>query len=154
MENLAGVAVAAVLTLTGGAAQAAPFRIVSDGPDSVWVLDTASGELTWCRQRSVSGPKVLDVFGSSVETREQTPRRGRPACSEVVAGTEDPRFARAAALFGYSTSGTYGDLYPAETGTYADLYGDGLYGGGDGYARGGRVINIVGPGYFDIDIDD
>jgi hypothetical protein len=161
MENLAGVAVAALLAATAGAAQAAPFRIVSDGPDSVWVLDTASGELDWCRLKAVSGPKVLDVFGESAQPREATPRRGLPACEPVLAGDQsDPRYARAAALFGYGgglfygSSGTYGDLYGAGTGTYGDLYNarTGTY--ADLYGVGGsQQINIVGPGYFDIDID-
>jgi hypothetical protein len=145
MENLArsGV-VAAALALGAGAGTAAPFQMVTDGPESVWTLDTASGELTWCKTRTPTGPKVLDVFGESAEPRPQTPRQSVTSC-KVARGPEtaNPRYARIMRLFdggydgyggfggywggwGYNssflTSGMYADLYGGSSGTYTDIY--------------------------------
>ena len=141
MERLVGVA-AAVLVV--GAAQAGPFRVVSDGPESVWVLDAGSGELVWCRLRTPSGPKVVDVFGADAQAREATPRRSEPDCSVAQAGAEeDPRVVRARAMLGYGTDAEYGYFgdYDAERsyGGYAIPFD-----GSDG------AINIVRPRYVDI----
>jgi hypothetical protein len=135
MRKLAGSVLAAVVA--AGAAEAAPFRVVSDGPESVWVLDAGSGELVWCRTRAPSGPKVVDVFGAEAQAREATPRRALPVCSVARAGeAEEPQAVRA--LLGYGDSG-YGYLgnHDAEAG-YA------LPGLDEG------TINIVRPRYVDI----
>jgi hypothetical protein len=141
VENLAGVALA---VLAAGAVEAAPFRVVSDGPESVWVLDAGSGELVWCRLRAPSGPKVVDVFGAEAQAREATPRRSEPDCSVAQAGAdEDPRVVRARAMLGYGTDAEYGYFgdYDAERsyGGYAIPFD-----GSDG------AINIVRPRYVDI----
>ena len=112
MENLTGAMAAAVVAV--GAAEAGPFRVVSDGPESVWVLDAGSGELVWCRTRAPSGPKVVDVFGADAQAREATPRRDVPTCSVAQAGTEeDPRAVRARAMLGYGGDAGYGYLLAA-----------------------------------------
>jgi hypothetical protein len=132
---------AAMVALLAGAAQAAPFRVVTDGPESVWVLDAGSGELVWCRLRAPSGPKVVDVFGAEAQAREATPRRRVPECSVAQAGeAEDPRAVRA--MLGYGGDAGYGDF---------GGYGDRSYGG---YAipldGSDGTINIVRPRYVDI----
>ena len=73
MQKLAGAGVGigggGLGGLAAGGAAAAPFSIVSDGQDKVWVLDAASGELTFCQQYAPSGPKVIDMIGSEGQAR-------------------------------------------------------------------------------------
>jgi hypothetical protein len=133
---------AAIVALLAGAAQAGPFRVVSDGPESVWVLDAGSGELVWCRLRAPSGPKVVDVFGAEAQARAATPRRRLPECSVAQAGEgEDPGVVRARALLGGDAGYGYSGDYDAER-SYAG-YAIPLD-GSDG------TINIVRPRYVDI----
>ena len=73
------------IVLAAGAAQAQPFQIVSDGTDGVWMLDEASGEVSWCRLVTRPGAKLIDVFGADVQVREARERPARPEC-EVVRG--------------------------------------------------------------------
>ena len=106
-----GWLLAAVLGVAGfvsGDAGAAPFRMVTDGPESVWVLDAGSGRLTWCRLVTPSGPKVLDVIGPDVQARPETPRRQRPACSVALRpeGSDDPGLGLG--RFGYGFGAGYG----------------------------------------------
>jgi hypothetical protein len=79
--GLAALAVAALAPVQGAAG---PFRIVTDGPESVWVLDAGSGKVTWCRLAAAAGPKVLDVFGNERQVRPETPRRAKPVCSVAL----------------------------------------------------------------------
>ena len=165
MENLTGVALAAALALVVGAgeAQAAPFRIVSDGPDSVWVLDAASGELTWCRATAPTGPKVLDVFGESAQQRPQATYRSQPDCSEVLAAATDERAVRARSYFAQGVDrriGGFGDGY--RDGDYAGFgpsyrgygtYGSTSYFGDYSLDTSGGQINIVRPRYVDITVN-
>ena len=140
METLAGVALAA--GLAAGAAdegRAAPFRIVTDGPDSVWVLDAGSGALTSCRLTSPSGPKIVDVFGDAAQTRDATRLRALPKCEAALAGApEDARLARARAMlgdYGDASYGFFGD---------SDLRAGTWLGGLD------QGIAIVEPRYVDV----
>ena len=73
------------IVLAAGAAQAQPFQIVSDGTDGVWMLDEASGEVSWCRLVTPPGAKLIDVFGADAQVREARERPARPEC-EVVRG--------------------------------------------------------------------
>jgi hypothetical protein len=140
MRNLVGSALAAIVV--AGAAEAEPFRVVSDAPESVWVLDAASGELVWCRLRAPSGPKVVDVFGAEAQARETTPRRRVPDCSVAQAGeTEDPRVVRA--MLGYGGDAGYG--------YFGDYDAERSYGGYAIPLDGSEgTINIVRPRYVDI----
>jgi hypothetical protein len=60
------------------------FRMVSDGPESVWVLDAETGAVTWCRLERPAGPKVIDVIGSSTETRARREGVASPECSTAL----------------------------------------------------------------------
>jgi hypothetical protein len=165
MEKLTGRAAAAALAfMLAGAAEAAPFRMVSDGPESVWVLDEGSGALNWCRPRAASGPKVIDVFGFGGEAREAAPRSGEPACT-LAPGTMSPE-ARTLAAAGTSVHGMLGRMVwgpvPGlwDAGWSARLrFGYGAaqgYGAAGGYGMtgsGGGVINIFGPEDVDIYVD-
>ena len=153
MQNLAGaVLVTAAAALAAGAAGAAPYRIVSDGPESVWVLDAASGELVWCQVRAPSGPKVLDLFGDVAEARPPTPRRALPECSGVLAAAEsDSRAERARARFAYGADrriGGYGEGY--RYGAEGDLT---PYLGDYSLEAAGGQITIVRPRYVDITVN-
>jgi hypothetical protein len=128
-RKLAGMALA--LGLAAGAAQAAPFRIVTDEPGSVWVLDADSGALTRCVSRAAAGAKVLDVFGAGGEARPQTAHAGRTVCTEVRAAAFDPREHRLRAIL------------RARTGTLADLYVPRF---GYGSRSGAGRINVIWPG--------
>ena len=88
LQKLTGAA--AALTLAAGVAQAAPFRIVTDEPGSVWVLDAGSGALTRCTTRAAVGAKVVDVFGASGEARPQTAHLGRTECTAGPCGRGRP----------------------------------------------------------------
>ena len=140
MQNPVGLALAAIMAV--GVAEAEPFRVVSDAPESVWVLDAGSGELVWCRLRAPSGPKVVDVFGAEAQAREPTPGRRVPDCSVAQTGeAENPRVVRA--MLGYGGHAGYG--------YFGDYDAERSYGGYaiplDG-AEG--TINIVRPRYVDI----
>ena len=144
MENLTGIAVAAMVALGATGAAAAPFRVVSDAPDSVWVLDAGSGELTWCRQVVPGGPKIVDVFGDEAQARDATPRRGVPTCSVVQAGeADDPRVVRARAMFGpgYGNDGAFRDRDAAMA------YG---FGGGYQLDASDGTVNVIRPRYVGI----
>jgi hypothetical protein len=154
MENLTGVAVVAVMAMGAlGAAEgrAAPFRFVSDGPESVWVLDAASGALNWCRGRAASGPKVIDVFGFDVQAREAQPRASEPYCS-LAPGTMSAE-ARTLAAAGASVHGLF-PAFGARVG-YGGGYGAGGYGAG-GYGSGWRMDSglALDVGYGDIGLHD
>lgn len=133
---------AAIVALSAGAAQAGPFRVVSDGPESAWVLDAGSGELVWCRLRAPSGPKVVDVFGARAQVRAATPLRRLPECSVARAGKAgNPGLVRARAMLGGEAGYGYSGDYDA-----ARSYGGHAIplDGADG------TINIVRPRYVDI----
>ncbi len=148
MENLTGVAVVAVLALGAAEGRAAPFRFVSDGPESVWVLDAASGALSWCRGRAASGPKVIDVFGFDAQAREAQPRASEPYCS-LAPGTMSAE-ARTLAAAGASVHGLFTGVFPRIG--YGGGYGDGGYGMGSGWAmRAGLALDV---GYGDIGLYD
>ncbi len=107
MENLAAAGLVAVLA--AGSAQAAPFEVVTDGPDSVWVLNGRTGKLTSCRTVPGIGPKVIDVFGSDVQVRPTTPRRATPDCTVALAGNSaTPRAVTAYGVSGYGPLSAYG----------------------------------------------
>ena len=168
MENLTGVAVVAVLALGAAEGRAAPFRFVSDGPESVWVLDAASGALSWCRGRAASGPKVIDVFGVDAQAREAQPRASEPYCS-LAPGTMSAE-ARTLAAAGASVHGLFtgasrgSATAPAATAMAAMAWArDGRCAPGSrstsaigdiGLYDGARnQINILRPENVDIDID-
>jgi hypothetical protein len=126
LQKLTAMAVA--LGLAAGAAQSAPFRMVTDEPGSVWLLDAGSGALARCVARAPAGAKVLDVFGATAEARPQTVHTGRTVCREVREAQVDPREHRLRAIL------------RARTGTLADLYavprlGDGSWGRWPGAGR-------------------
>ena len=110
---------------------AAPFRVVTDAPGSVFVLDADSGALTHCATRTPGGAKVLDMAGDMVEARPQAAHPGQLVCTEVRQAAFDPREHRLRAIL------------RARTGTLADLYGVPRYGSGYGSRT---EINIVWPG--------
>jgi hypothetical protein len=85
MVQVRRAALAVALGSLALGAQAAPFSIITDGPDSVWVLDAASGALDWCRLEPQAGPKVIDVFGFEATQRLGTPRTPKPECAEARA---------------------------------------------------------------------
>ncbi len=60
LQKRAGVAVLAIM-LGAGTGWAAPYSLVTDGPDRAWVLNEGSGEVKLCRATPTSGPKVIDV---------------------------------------------------------------------------------------------
>lgn len=105
------VAVALVLSVTGavGGAGAAPFALVSDGRDGVWVLDAAGGAVSWCRLVAPAGPKMIDVFGpGDSDVRAAEPRTARPACTLAMPGEGGPDEATLAALLA-GAAGQVGD---------------------------------------------
>ena len=127
------------LALAAGAAAAAPFRVVTDAPGSVFVLDADSGALTHCTTRTPGAAKVLDMAGDIVEARPQAAQPGQFVCTEVRQAAFDPREHRLRAIL------------RARTGTLADLYGVPDRGGyGGAYRQGARQIGIVWPGNVQI----
>jgi hypothetical protein len=103
--GLAALAVAALAPVQG---TAGPFRILTDGPESVWVLDAGSGKVTWCRPAAPAGPKVLDVFGNETQLRPETPRRAKPVCSVALRPEPDGEGSARLGRFGYGSD--YGML--------------------------------------------
>lgn len=79
----AGLGVALVLGLAGGAA-AAPFSLLREGEDRAWVLDAAGGAVAFCELAAPRGPKVIDVFGSEGQPRPDRERTAEPVCTEVL----------------------------------------------------------------------
>jgi hypothetical protein len=69
--------------LAGAPAAAQPFQLASDGSDGVWVLDEASGALSWCRPVTPQGAKLVDVFGADAQVREAPARPAEPRCEQV-----------------------------------------------------------------------
>jgi hypothetical protein len=136
-------AVLGLAALAPGGAAAGPFRIVTDGPESVWVLDAGSGELTWCRLVAPSGPEVLDVAGADVQARPATPRRSRPLCSVALRPAPSDDRGRILDLFGYSSAD--------EAGYGSDGYGSDGY-GIDAVDISDRRVLIVRPRRIDINL--
>lgn len=160
VERLTGGAAVAALAvmLAAAGAEAAPFRVVSDGPESVWVLDEASGALSWCRPVAASGPKVIDVFGFGGEAREGIARSGAPTCT-LAPGTMSPE-ARTLAAAGTSVHGMLGGVgwRPGlglwDAGWSARLrFGYGAAGAYGGTGAPGGGINIFKPDDVDIYVD-
>jgi hypothetical protein len=143
MHKLAGAVLA--IGALGAGAEAAPFRIVSDGPGSVWVLDAGSGALDWCRTRAPSGPKVIDVFGAEAVAREAVPRRSEPVCS-TAPGTLSAEARTLAAAGAAMRGATAGYLWRAGYGSAISWggYGGGYGGGYDGFGGGAVAAGVFG----------
>jgi len=82
-QNPAMIAAILATGLVVGAAEAQPLQMVSDGAGGAWVLDEASGAVSWCGLVMPSGAKLIDVFGADSQVREAPPRTARPQCEQV-----------------------------------------------------------------------
>ena len=145
-------AMIAVMLATGlaagasvGAAEAQPLQMVSDGAGGAWVLDEASGAVSWCGLVMPSGAKLIDVFGADSQVREAPPRTARPECEQVRgptvtgAGPIDLAALLAALLAG---AGAYGEP------VYAPWWGDDFgWRRHPGDVGGGRDRDAVGAAY-------
>ena len=122
-------AIAAMLAgaMLPGAGRAAPFKVVTDAPESVWVLDEELGTLTWCRTAMATGPKVVDVFGADAQARPEKAYPSQPDCTRRAGGR-----APDGGVPGFAAGG------------YGGMAGYGMGGYGAGY--GGRSSVAVRPG--------
>ena len=156
MENLAA-GVAVVLALGAAEGRAAPYSMVSDGPDRVWVVDTGSGGLSACRMYAAPGPKVIDVFGGTGTVREAAPRTPEPYCEPVRGaggyGSATPRQ-------NYTGYTMYAPMEGVSTGYYPNgvLPGGGYLSGGFPYTfrrwgGGGGNVVVVRPDYVNINVE-
>lgn len=83
MQKLAGAWAGVALLSLGAAAQAAPFQMATDAQERVWVLDAATGAVSYCQPVAAAGPKVIDLTGGVPETREAPARAASPVCVEA-----------------------------------------------------------------------
>ena len=114
---------------------------VSDGAGGAWVLDEASGAVSWCGLVMPSGAKLIDVFGADSQVREAPPRTARPACEQVRGPTVTGAgpIDLAALLAG---AGAYGE--PVYAPWWGDAFGWRRHPGDVG---GGRDRDAVGAAY-------
>ncbi len=133
VENLAaGVVVALALGAAEG--RAAPYSMVSDGQDRVWVLNGGSGELKLCRTAtSTPGPKLIDVFNGQGQVREGRPETTATVCETVERGAP----ARATPRQNYTGYAMYAPLSGLSTAPWPDgRLPDGILGRGFPYTFG------------------
>jgi hypothetical protein len=160
MENLAaGVAVALALGAAEG--RAAPYSMVSDGADQVWVLNGRSGEVSLCRSYAAPGPKVVDVLNGQGQAREAAPRTPATVCETAyrpARGSATPRqnytgYTMYAPMSGLSTAAYAGGGVPGGPlglGFPYTFARPSLYGGGYGSLPGAKVV-LIRPETVNID---
>jgi hypothetical protein len=140
-----GAAMLGLAALAPAGGWAAPFRIVTDAANSVWVLDAGSGQLTWCQVRAPAGPKVIDMFGPNSQVREVPARPSVPDCSVAwrPAPSQDGTLRLSRFGYGFGYRAGYGML---------DGYGSGYgYGAGAVDISDGQVL-IVRPKRININL--
>jgi hypothetical protein len=131
---------AALAPVQGGAA---PFRIVTDAANSVWVLDAGSGELTWCQVKAPAGPRVIDMFGPNSQVRDVPARPSVADCAVAWRPTPSEDGTVRLSRFGYGSGYGYG-----MPGGYGAGYG---YGAGAVDISDGQVL-IVRPKRININL--
>lgn len=84
MQKLAGALASVAVLAVGSAAGAAPFQMATDTQDRAWVLDAATGALSFCQPATTAGPKVIDLIDGMPQAREAPARAVRPVCVEAL----------------------------------------------------------------------